>query len=123
MFRRRIAAVLPNWANTLVEFASNRIHFETRCDASSKYKRSLVSDQGVFSQLTLTACCNPQRSGECGNYDGGERSDGPIVMLQEGTEANNEILQSRYFLSGLIFFVGTLIALLFAAYRWWRLRP
>ena len=44
-----------------------------------------------------------------------------VVVLQEGTEANNEILQSHYFLSGLIFIVGTLIALLFAAYRWWRL--
>jgi hypothetical protein len=53
--------------------------------------------------------------------NGGYRSYGPVVVLQEGTQANNEILQSRYFLSGLIFIVGTLTALLFIVYRWWRL--
>jgi hypothetical protein len=83
LFRRRITAVLPNWANTPVEIVSNRIDFPGWYDASSKHKRSFVGDQGLFCLLTLTACCNPQRSGERGNYDCGEGSDGSVVSLNK----------------------------------------
>ena len=39
--------------------------------------------------------------------NGRYRGYGPVVMLQEGTEANNEVLQRRYFLSGLIFLMAS----------------
>ena len=82
-------------------------------------------DENIGSQLSACGGYLPktypnQTARDDHEKNGRYRGYGPVVMLQEETEANNEILQRRYFLSGLIFIVGTLIALLVAAYFWWR---
>ena len=123
LFRRRITAVLPNRANTPIEIASNRIDFPAWCNSGSKHKRSFVGDRGLFSLLTLTACCNPQRSGERGNYDCGEGSDGSVVSLNKFA-GTSDINAKRGLESGLIFFGGGLgvciFVLLYAGFKDWR---
>ncbi len=104
-FGRRITCILPNWTNAPVEFVSNRINFPSWRDTSSEYKRSLVSDQGFFSQLTLTCRCNPQCSCECRNYDSGERSISAVMVLNKLSRTSN-INANRGSESGWIFFGG-----------------
>jgi hypothetical protein len=71
------------------------------------------SDYLPIAYQNQTAGDNREENGRYGGY-------GSVVVLQEGTNTSNEILQTRYFLSGIIFIVGAIIALLLVVYFWWR---
>jgi hypothetical protein len=88
------------------------ISFKQLVGADCKDECTLVSNQGLFSQLSLPAGSNPQGSGE-GRYDKSAKGgNGSIVLLNE-LPSTVAINHNRATESGWLFFGGILFVGLF----------
>jgi hypothetical protein len=86
---------------------------------------ALVSDQGLFSQLSLSASGNPQGSGERRDNEGAKSGERPVMLLDKlpGTMAigRDRAAESGWIFFGGVLFVGFLVPL-YAGLKCWRER-